>query len=141
MNGFMKNCYCDMGLVRLNGFQASTALHGAPFDMPSFVSTQFAGVIYIASGVLTIVGGYHRVDTEGGVGSSDDLDTINGGADGRILVLHPNVTGRTIVAKDGTGNLHLAGNFTMDNEQDTLTLIYDGQLAKWLELSRSDNGV
>ena len=56
---------------------------------------------------------YHDVDTQAGA-ASDDLDTINGGNIGSFLVLRPENAARTVVLKDGTGNLVLAGDFTMD---------------------------
>jgi hypothetical protein len=93
----------------------------------------------ISSGAITIVRDYHAVDTEADA-ASDDLDTINGGTAEQILVLRPEDSTRTVVLKDGTGNLRLAGDFTMDNLQDTITLIYDSAFSVWLEVSRSDNG-
>lgn len=107
----------------------------------SVAITKFArfipvGVLTIASGVITATGSNHTVDTEG-AGASDDLDTINGGLDGRILTISAANDARTVVAKDGTGNLLLAGDFTMDNSADTLTLQYRG--TNWCELCRSDN--
>ena len=86
---------------------------------------------------LTKTQTYHTIDTEADA-ASDDLDTISGGIEGDILVIRANNTARTVVAKDGTGNLALAGDFTMDNSEDSLTLLFDG--SNWLELSRSDNG-
>lgn len=91
----------------------------------------------IASGAITVTRNFHTVDTEADA-ASDDLDTINGGADGMPLTLAANDAARTVVMKDGTGNLRLAGDFSMDNNQDTITLIYNG--SAWLETSRSDNG-
>ena len=52
----------------------------------------------IALGVITVTQGYHRVDTEAD-GASDDLDTINGGAEGDMLIIFPENTARTVVAK------------------------------------------
>lgn len=91
----------------------------------------------IASGVITVTRNFHNVDTEGDA-ASDDLDTINGGVDGMELTLTANDPARTVVMKDGTGNLRLAGDFSLDNNQDTITLIYNG--SAWLEKCRSDNG-
>lgn len=91
----------------------------------------------IATGVITATTSFHAVDTQAD-GASDDLDTINGGQTGQVLVIHAANSARDVVAKDGTGNLKLAGDCTLDNVEDTLTLIYDG--ANWLELARSGNG-
>ena len=91
----------------------------------------------IASGAVAATTSFHAIDTES-AGASDDLDTITGGQTGQVLYIHAANGARDVVAKDGTGNLKLAGDFTMNNTEDVLTLIYDG--ANWLELSRSDNG-
>lgn len=95
--------------------------------------------ITISSGVITVTSSYHEVDTEGAA-STDDVDTITVTdiANGTLLVLQPASPARTVVIKDGTGNLRTAGDFTMDNSQDTITLIKDGSV--WYEVSRSDNG-
>lgn len=102
--------------------------------------TPMTGELTIAAGVITITGGYHNIDTEADA-ASDDLDTINGGADGDRLVIRANNAGRTVVVKDGTGNIQCAGDFSLDNTQDTMELIYDGTLTAWLEVGRSDSGV
>jgi hypothetical protein len=92
----------------------------------------------IATGAITVTGSYHNVDTEADA-ASDDLDTISGGTDGAILVLRANNDARTVVVKDSTGNLELTGDMSLDNTQDTITLIFDNALSAWLEISRSDN--
>ena len=109
------------------------------------VCTTFArlgdrSTLTIASGVVTATGSSHRIDTEGAA-ASDDLDTISvtGDRDFALLVLHPANTARTVVVKNGSGNIQLAGSdCTMENINDTLTLFWTGGV--WLELSRSDNG-
>jgi hypothetical protein len=90
----------------------------------------------IASGAVTATGSFHGIDTEGDA-ATDDLDTINGGEDGMYLIIVAQNSARTVVAKDGTGNLRLNGDFSLDHQNDTLTLIYNG--SNWLEVSRSDN--
>jgi hypothetical protein len=92
----------------------------------------------IASGAITIFAPVHRVDTEGNA-ASDDLTTINGGyAPGQMLTLQAADSARTVVCKDGTGNMLLSGDFSLDNSQDSITLLYNG--TSWVEISRSDNG-
>lgn len=91
----------------------------------------------IATGAITVTAGFHFVDTESSA-ASDDLDTINGGVDGMVLVLRANTSTRTVVCKDGTGNLQLAGDMSLDNTQDSITLMFYS--TSWFELSRSDNG-
>lgn len=90
----------------------------------------------IGGGEVTATGSFHEIDTAGDA-ASDDLVTINGGENGMMLTIVAADSARTVVAKDGTGNLRLNGDFSLDHENDTLTLIYNG--SNWLEVSRSDN--
>jgi hypothetical protein len=95
------------------------------------------GTLTIASGVVTASQAYHTIDTEAAA-ASDNLDTINGAAAGLILVVRAANDARTVVAKDGTGNLRLANDFSMNSDTDALTLFSpDGTI--WIELCRSDN--
>ncbi|MQB01654.1 MAG: hypothetical protein GEU78_15420 [Actinobacteria bacterium] len=97
-----------------------------------------ATTITIAAGVVTVTGSYHTVDTEGSA-ASDDLDTINGGVTGQLLVLNAINSARTVVMKNGTGNISLAGSdFVMDHRNDRIMLQFDAAGAgAWVELSRS----
>jgi len=97
-----------------------------------------SSVVTIATGAITVTESYHEVDTEGAA-ATDDLDTISVTdiQNGTILVLQPASGSRTVVVKDGTGNLRIAGDFSMDGNHDTITLIKD--TSSWYELSRSDN--
>lgn len=90
----------------------------------------------ISSGAVTITQSWHTIDTEGDA-ASDDLDTINGGSEGDLLIISRNAVGRDVVAKDGTGNLRLAGDFTIDSNADLLLLLYRSSV--WTEISRSSN--
>ena len=90
----------------------------------------------IVAGAVTATGSFHEIDTQGDA-ASDDLDTINGGENGMTLIIVAANSARTVVAKDATGNLRLNGDFSLDHQNDTLTLIYNG--TNWLETSRSDN--
>lgn len=88
----------------------------------------------IASGVITVTGSLHYVESEDS--SPDSLTTINGGVSGQLLVLRSFSSDRDITVTDG-GNLFLAGNCTLDAFHDTITLIRIG--TNWYELSRSGN--
>lgn len=92
----------------------------------------------ISAGEITINSSFHEVDTESAA-STDDLVTINtdGAVRGQLLVITPDSGTRTIVAKDGTGNLRLNGDFSLSGTNDTLTLIWNG--LRWMELSRTIN--
>jgi len=96
--------------------------------------------VTIATGAITVYGTSHRVDTEAAA-STDDLDTITAPnrSDSDWLTLKAHDGARTVVLKDGTGNLRLAGDFSLTSTQDRIVLSYDG--TNWCELFRSDNGV
>lgn len=104
-----------------------------------FMSLGKGAELTIDTGEITVTNSYHDVDTESDAGT-DDLDTINGGADGMRLTLRANNDARTVVVKDATGNLRLASDMSLDNVFDTIELRYDESLSVWLETSRSDNG-
>lgn len=125
-------------------FGVGTAAPGAKLDVAGHTRTSTLAIgnesiLTIASGVITITNGFHRIDTEASA-ATDDLDTINGGLTGMILVITAANSSRDIVLKDGTGNLKLEGDCTLDNIEDTITLIYSGASAAWKEIARSNNG-
>ena len=91
----------------------------------------------ISGGVVTITKTYHSIDTEADA-ATDDLDTISGGTDGDILILRTNNSGRDVTVKDGTGNIDINGDYLMSNIGFTITLLYNGALANWTELARSN---
>jgi len=91
----------------------------------------------ISAGVITVTHSRHAVLNEGGA-ATDDVDTINGGADGDILIVYQSSNTQDITWKDGTGNLRLAGDFAGTNADDVLMLVNIGGTL-WRELSRSDN--
>lgn len=101
-----------------------------------FLNLGANNTLTIASDTITATKSYHLVDTEAAA-ATDNLSTINGGSTGDILVLRSANSARDVTLKDGTGNLALAGDFTLDNVQDTITLMSTG--TTWLELCRSNN--
>ncbi len=118
---------------------SGTAVVIASFGVAS--SKFFIGLgpgVTIASGIITVSASAHPVSTEGGA-STDDLDTVNGGQTGQILILYASNNTNDIVLRDNVGNLRLNGNFTMDHNQDRITLQFDG--TNWIELNRSDNSL
>lgn len=91
----------------------------------------------IASDAITVTKTYHSVDTESD-DATDDLVTINGGAESQLLVLRANNSGRSVVLKHASGNIQCGADITLDNANDTAVLIYDG--SNWLLLSYYSNG-
>lgn len=92
----------------------------------------------ISGGAVTYTGAYMVIDTEGGA-ATDDLDTINGGSDGDILILKQTDSARDInIVGNGSGNILLRYNDTVTlnfNSVDAIILIYNG--TAWCEASRS----
>ena len=92
----------------------------------------------IASGAITVSDSYHIVDTEADA-ASDDLDTINGGSAGDLVVLRAADNARTVVLKHGTGNLRLDGaaDKTLDTANDVIMLIRLS--STWSQIAFSNN--
>jgi hypothetical protein len=88
----------------------------------------------ISSGQITVTQSVHTIDTESDA-ATDDLETINGGSTGSILVLKTSLGSRHVVLKDGTDNLRLEGDCELGTSNDTITLIKVSTV--WREVSRS----
>ncbi len=93
----------------------------------------------ISSAAITVTQNWHTVDGEGD--ASDTLSTINGGAEGMILVIRPDDDAATITI-DNAGNILTLGgrSIVLDDEEDLCVLIYDAGLTKWLALD-SENAL
>ncbi len=96
--------------------------------------------VTIAAGVVTVQGNALILDTEAAA-ATDDLDTINGGTTGQIVVLQTANSSRDVVVKHGTGNLFLTGrvDFTLTGTRDKLVLMCIS--TEWHEIGRGDNAV
>lgn len=90
----------------------------------------------IAAGVVTRTQSWHTVDTAADA-ATDDLDTIDGGAEGDICIIRANNAARTVVIKHNTGNiLTTTGNdISLIGTTKWALLIYDATLVKWLAMS------
>lgn len=82
-------------------------------DMQGSVITDLSGLhfnsateITISSGAVTVTQGHHSIDTEGDA-ANDDLDTMNGGNPGEILLILPKDDNRTVRIRNGVGNIYL----------------------------------
>lgn len=95
----------------------------------------------IATGVITIPRpsgprAFHAIVPESG--TVDSLASISGGLSGLELVLRVRDIGDTITVVDNAvAGMFLAGDFVMNNNRDTFSLIEDG--GAWMETSRSNN--
>jgi len=98
------------------------------------IALEVAVELTIAAGVITKTKAYHFVDTAADA-ATDDLDTINGASDGNILFLEAEHTDRTVILKDGTGNLQLGGDIYLTATGQVVALLYNGTLTKWLPIA------
>lgn len=113
-------------------FAASATPSGAQFAelIDSMEDNLAPTTLTIVAGVITRTQRRHKIDTELQA-STDDLDTIDGGADGDELILRAVHDGRTVVVKNGTGNIAMSGDFSLDDDTDALHLWYNGDTSKW----------
>lgn len=93
----------------------------------------------IAAGVISADNhDYYLLLPETGV--SDNLDTINNASDGRRVFLSTKA-GNSIVVKNGTGNISIGSDITLSSPADTLQLIYNLELLKWVGVGAISVGV
>lgn len=91
--------------------------------------------IVISGGVITVTNTFHSVRVASG--TTDDLDTINGGVDGQILFIRP-YDNNDIVIKNDTDNIlcNGASDITLNTSRDIAMLIY--QSDTWIQLFYSN---
>lgn len=90
----------------------------------------------IVSGVIYATSNFLQVNTEGGA-ATDDLDSINGGYEGMVVTLRSYSNSRVVVVKNGTGNLVMTSDFSLNTTKKTITFIKVG--SSWYETARSSN--
>jgi len=82
--------------------------------------------VTISGGIITVLPGcWYKIDTEGAA-ASDDLDTINGLSEGEQVMLSAANATRTVVLKNGTGNLSIREDISLDDTVDRAILMHDG---------------
>ena len=94
--------------------------------------------ITIASGIVTKTQNWFWVDTEGG-GGTDDVDNIEGGQGAGDMAW---CMGSGHVSRDPTfvdGTLIMAGDFTIDQQRDTIAFVQVSSGNEWYEVTRSNN--
>lgn len=104
---------------------------------PQYLTLTHGGIITIAGGVITPTASFHYVDTEGAA-ATDDLDTINGWALGKIMVIQAASSSRAVVVKNGTGNIDCKADITLNKNRDAIMFI-GGNGNRWERLSFGDN--
>lgn len=98
-----------------------------------FFGTGARIAISIVSGVLTATGTNIRVSGEGGV--ADNLDTINGGSEGDIIILSRGVGTVTVTE---IGNIVLGDTTRIISSSGDRLVLHMGA-TNWDEISYSDN--
>ena len=89
--------------------------------------------LVISSGVINISHSYHQIDTESDA-SSDNLQTINGGFEGQILVLTTSNSNRDVVLLHDNGNILISdgANHTLSTNKNIIVLFKIGN--NWYEI-------
>ena len=120
--------------------QDETVTGAWTFD--DFIGVGADASLTISGGVIgTVSQTYYTVDTQAAA-ASDDLDTINGGVDGYLLILRALNDSHTVVIKHNTGNILCVGNadISLDDAHDYAILLYDAGLTKWCALGGGGGG-
>ncbi len=87
-------------------FDDTVSMNGNRLDELSDLNFVSATELTISSGAVTATIGHHNIDNEADA-VNDDLDTINGGESGDILLILPNHDDRTVRIRNGVGNIFL----------------------------------
>lgn len=97
-----------------------------------------AEAVTIAADIISVTHTHVVVDTEGAA-PTDDLKTINTGANGRYLCLRIASAARTVVLKHGTGNIVLAsGNdYPITSVNTFVALLHNG--TNWIAVPVESN--
>ena len=101
-------------------------------------ATSRGGIVEVVGVSLNARSRFNRVRPDGD-GASSNVNTISAMNDGFMAVFSVYASSKTIVFKNGLGNLYLASDCTLSNPKDTLTLLYDTTLSGWKEVARSIN--
>lgn len=128
-NNFLGNITFEGDVDMTNGLtiEGGTLIVKGPMTTPS------AGELTIAAGEVTATGVFHTIDTQGDAGT-DNLDTINGFADGMRIFVRATNGARTVVVKHNTGNIFTfdAADITLDETRKMLEMVYDATLSRWV---------
>jgi hypothetical protein len=101
--------------------------------------TPLISTLTIASGAITITSpGFWRIDTQDS-DPTDDLDTINGGTDGDIIILRSATSARDPTIKHNTGNIYCGADKDLNSSRDRIILQYDPDISSWNQLAFGDN--
>ena len=125
----------DGNLYQLDDTGVETSLSSAGSVLLLTAETELT----ISSGSVTLTQNYHKIDTESG-DTTDDLETLAGGASGQVYVLQAEDTARTVVIKHATGNIytHTGEDITLDDTEKAVWILFDG--TNYIAMSPADAG-
>lgn len=144
-SGSSRPSYAVLGTVWLDTDTNALYLYNGTTDQlisAGGLRSMIQPTLTIASGAITpTLPGTILIDTEAS-GATDDLDTITATnlMDGDILVIKAANTARTVVIKNGTGNIRCGSDRTLDNTRDRIVLQWDSAESSFVLLAFSDNG-
>ncbi|QBQ98164.1 hypothetical protein E1956_13930 [Paraburkholderia pallida] len=100
------------------------------------INTPRSPTLRIASHAITVpdTGTFFAIDTEGQA-ASDTLTTINGGSDGRWIMLRSASSGRTVTVMGG-GNIAVPETYPLSANSTVITLMYEPTVGKWLTIEK-----
>lgn len=108
-------------------------------DVAGITTIRYTGTsATISSGAISITSSFVSVDTEGAA-ASDDLDTINGGADGMLLVLCQTNTARDVTVKNNTGNVRCGTDLAFNTTSDAAIFVYRASNGGWKKIGNASN--
>lgn len=86
----------------------------------------------LSSGAFTRTKTYHLLQPESG--TSDTLDTINGGSGGDVIVIQVEDDADTITIAHETGNIQCAGSqdIVLNGHDDMAIFVYQSTIDKWI---------
>lgn len=126
--------WTEIGLRDLRGLFPAQQTSGT-LSPSAFVELGESSELTISSDAVTPTRTHHTVGTESAA-ATDDLATVNGLAEGRIVILRPkDSVNEVVTVKDGTGNMVLNGDFVMNGADDLISLM--GGASNWREMFRS----
>jgi len=102
-------------------------------ERPTRLITGNSGELTIASGAIAVIGSRYTIDTEADA-ATDDLDTINGGADGMFITISIANNARDVVLKHNTGNIFNPSGYdiTLTDIKQSVQLRYNSTAAYWI---------
>ena len=130
--------YVGQTLKHLRVNAGETAVEFVDHVSPPVINFGTQELLTISGGAITRTQttSFFRVAAEAGI--ADNLTTINGGAEGDVIIIKSD-TGDTITVNEA-GNILVVGTTrTLDNPGDKFTCIYDSAISKWCEISQAGN--